>query len=292
MNRACLIIIILFALFSQIFGQAGDSTQQLNKKRLRTLTIASSSTYAIALVGLNQLWYADADREPFHFFNDNAEWKQVDKLGHFYSSFYLSYGASKSFAWCGVRQRRADAVGSLTGFLIMLPIEVFDGFSTAYGASTGDLFANASGAGFFFLQSRLWNQVRIQPKFSYHITHYPAIRPDVLGDNLASKILKDYNGETQWLSFDLDKFFKFPGWLNVAVGYGAHGMVYARDSQNMAAGFHPYRQYYVGLDFDLTGIKTRSKALKTIFALASMIKLPAPTIEFSSKGNRFHILYF
>lgn len=292
MNKKILIVFLVLGCLSELFGQINDSSKVVNKKRVRALTITSTSTYAIALVGLNELWYKDAERESFHFFNDNAEWKQVDKLGHFYSSFYLSYGAAKATSWCGVQKRKADAVGALTGFLIMLPIEVFDGFSSAYGASTGDLVANASGAGFFFLQSRLWNEVRIQPKFSYHTTHYADIRPEVLGDNLASKILKDYNGETQWLSVDLDKFFKFPGWINLAVGYGAHGMVYARDSQNTAAGYHAYRQVYVGLDFDLTGIKTRSKTLKTIFALASMIKLPAPTLEFSSKGNRFHILYF
>jgi hypothetical protein len=32
-----------------------------------------------ALVGLNQLWYADYARSDFHFINDNAEWLQMDK---------------------------------------------------------------------------------------------------------------------------------------------------------------------------------------------------------------------
>ena len=53
-----------------------------------------------------------------------------------------------------------------------------------------------------------------------------------------------------------------------------------------------YRQFYLGIDFDLTAIKTRSKALKTILFIADMIKLPAPTVEFSTKGTRFHAFYF
>jgi hypothetical protein len=292
MNKLWRTLLIILLATPGLSAQAQDSTQHINKKRLRTFVIASGAAYTVTLVGLNQLWYSDAEKQAFHFFNDNAEWKQVDKLGHFYSAFYLSYGTSRALSWCGVKQKKADLWGSVTGFLILLPVEVFDGYSEAYGASAGDLLANATGAGFYLAQTALWKEVRIQPKFSYHQTDYPPLRPDVLGDSFASELLKDYNGQTYWLSFDMDKFIKFPKWLNVAVGYGAEEMVYARDGSNTEAGYNAYRQYYIGLDFDLTGIKTRSKALKTVFALVSMIKLPAPTVEFSSKGARFHAFYF
>lgn len=282
--------VVLF--FTQSIYCQTDSTQIVNKKRLTTFAIASGTAYTLTLVGLNQLWYSDYEKQAFHFFNDNAEWKQVDKLGHFYSAFYLSYGTSSALSWCGVKQRKADLWGSVTGFLIMLPIEIFDGYSEAYGASAGDLLANATGAGLFLAQSLLWKEIRIQPKFSYHKSDYAALRPNVLGNSFTSELLKDYNGQTYWLSFDMDKFITFPKWLNLAIGYGAEEMVYARDGQNTAAGYESYRQYYLALDFDLTGIKTRSKALKTIFAIASMIKLPAPTIEFSSKGARLYAFYF
>lgn len=294
MKATTRIIILFFALIacrSQLVGQAQDSSR-INKKRLTTFVVASSAAYSLTLVGLSELWYGDSEREAFHFFNDNGEWKQVDKLGHFYSSFYLSYGMSGALKWCGVKQKKADLWGSITGFLIMVPIEIFDGYSAEYGASSGDLLANATGAGFYLAQTALWKEIRVRPKFSYHSTDYPSYRPDVLGDSFSSELLKDYNGQTYWLSFDLDKFFKFPKWLNFTVGYGADEMVYARDESNEAAGFHAYRQYYVGLDLDLTGIKTRSKALKTFFEIVSMIKLPAPTVEFSSKGAKFHAFYF
>ena len=41
------------------------------------------------------------------------------------------------------------------------------------------------------------------------------------------RMLKDYNGQTYWLSANLKSFFQgsnIPAWLNVAVGYGADGM--------------------------------------------------------------------
>jgi hypothetical protein len=175
----------------------------------------------------------------------------------------------------------------------MVPIEILDGFSTGYGASAGDLLANAGGAALFYGQTVLWKEIRLYPKFSFHRTSYAPIRPSVLGDGLVSETFKDYNGQTYWLSVDADKFFRSPRWLNIAVGYGAEGMVYARDEQNVQAGYpDPYRQYYLSLDFDLRAVKTNSKAVKTLLALVSLVKLPSPTLEFSSKGVKFHPFYF
>ncbi len=145
------------------------------------------------LVGLNELWYKDSEKEPFHFFNDNNEWKQVDKVGHFYSAFYFSYGTSKALTWCGLPQQKANLWGALTGFLVLVPIEVLDGFSADYGASVGDLAADAAGSAFFLGQSALWNEIRIQPKFSFRRTSYAPLRPEVLGDGLATELFKDYN---------------------------------------------------------------------------------------------------
>ncbi|WP_254084901.1 DUF2279 domain-containing protein [Dawidia cretensis] len=290
-KRCCLcLLLLMFSVsgFSQV-----DSARQVNKPRLRGLVIGGAAGYGIALAGLNHLWYADTRRQSFRFFNDNAEWKQVDKLGHVYSAFYFSYGTSRALQACQVPVRKGDLWGALTGFAVLVPVEIFDGFSDAYGASTGDLIADAAGSAFYLGQSYLWNEVRIHPRFSFHRTDYAPQRPNTLGKGLPDEILKDYNGQTYWLSVDVDKFIHFPKWLNLAVGYGAQGMVYARTSQNLAAGYGtPYRQYYLSLDFDLTAFKTRSKVWNTLLFVASMIKVPAPSIEFSARGTRFHAFYF
>ncbi|NJM25882.1 MAG: DUF2279 domain-containing protein, partial [Bacteroidia bacterium] len=110
---------------------------------------------------------------------------------------------------------------------MLVPVEIFDGFSDAYGASAGDLIADAAGPLLYLGQKALWQEVRIHPKFSFHQTRYAPMRPDLLGDNLTSEVLKDYNGQTYWLSVDVDKFIQFPRWLNIAVGYGAEEMITA-----------------------------------------------------------------
>ncbi len=264
----------------------------VNTKRLSIFITSASIVYSSSIIGLSKLWYSNSPQQSFRFFNDYGEWKQMDKLGHFYSAFYISCASSKALQWSDVSKRKSDLIGSATGILLLAPIELLDGFSSAYGASTGDLLANTGGSVFYLAQSCLWNEIRIWPKFSFHQTSYAPLHPELLGNSLTSEILKDYNGQTHWMSFDMDKFIKFPKWLNLAVGYGAQEMVYATDHQNLINGYDPYRQYYLSIDFDLTGIKTKSKALKALIFFANMIKLPAPALEFSKKGVSFHAFYF
>lgn len=264
----------------------------VSRKRLTTVIVSSAVVLPATYAGLYQLWYKNSPRQRFTFFNDNAEWKQVDKVGHFISSFYFSYASSQVLQWSGVKTAKADLTGALAGFLIIAPIEVFDGYSADYGASTGDLIADAAGPLFFLGQKKLWDEIRIHPKFSFHRTDYARLRPNLLGDNLPSEIIKDYNGQTHWLSFDMDKFMPFPKWLNLAAGYGAEGMVYARDHENIENGYSAYRQFYVSLDFDVTAIKTRSKLVRTLLFIANIVKLPAPALIMSRNKAEFRAFYF
>src|ERR1043165_2641325 len=84
-SSSLLVLIFLLTVPQFAQGQVQDSLA-INKKRLRFLVIGGSVAYGTTLVALDQLWYKNSERQPFQFFNDNAEWKQVDKLGHFYSA--------------------------------------------------------------------------------------------------------------------------------------------------------------------------------------------------------------
>lgn len=289
-----LLILICFQAFAHnAFAQFSLSdTIPYQKKKITVRAFTSATVYTISMVGLNEVWYKENARNRFHFFNDNREWKQVDKVGHFYSSFYISALSARSVNQCGISSSKSALIGTLTGFAALLTIEVFDGYSAAYGASAGDLLANAGGSSFYWLQQNLWNEVRLQPKFSFHRSDYASLRPTVLGDSFSKELLKDYNGQTYWLSIDVDTFIRFPKWLNLAVGYGAEKMIYARDNQNQLVGFTPIRQYYLAFDLDLTSINTRSRFLKSVFTLLSAIKFPAPTCTVTKEGISFHPFYF
>jgi hypothetical protein len=88
---------------------------------------------------------------------------------------------------------------------------------------------------FICLPELLWKEQRITPKFSFHTTQYAQYRPNVLGSSLAEQMLKDYNGQTYWLSVNLHSFYKgskIPKWLNLAIGYGANGMLTGNGENN------------------------------------------------------------
>jgi hypothetical protein len=275
-----------------------DSTHcLLNRKRLRLLTIGGSTAYGVGLLGLNQLWYANNPRSSFRFFNDNAEWQQVDKVGHLYTAFHLSRMGTEAFRWTGMPAKKAAVWGSLAGVVLLTPIEILDGFSAAYGASWGDEIANISGSALFLGQYLLWDEIRVTPKFSFHRSGLAPLRPNTLGNGLQEEFLKDYNGQTYWLSLNLGSFMRkenrLPQWLNVAIGYGGQDMIYARREQNLTNGYDAYRQFYLSLDLSTARIKTRSKAVKALLFALDAIKIPAPTLEWNArKGLQFHPLYF
>jgi uncharacterized protein YfiM (DUF2279 family) len=286
------ILLLLISLTLTAKAQHVDSIPSFSKKRFATIVIGSSAAYAGAMVALSNAWYSKNDRQAFHFFNDANEWKQMDKVGHFYSAFQLSNIGSRILLWSGIDKKKSDIGGSATSFAIMSSIEAFDGFSSSYGASLSDLTANLAGSSFYLGQQKLWKEIRIYPKYSFHRTGFAPLRPNVLGNGLSEELLKDYNGQTYWLSIDADKFFRFPKWINFALGYGMNGMIYATTSANQSAGYDPYRQYYLSIDFDLTAIKTRSKFLNSLIFFANMVKFPAPALEFSRHGIKAHALYF
>ncbi|HLA55953.1 MAG TPA: DUF2279 domain-containing protein, partial [Flavobacterium sp.] len=226
------IVLILFSFAGKGFAQSKSDhfltlSDSLNIQRRNTVAISESILAGSALIGLNQLWYADYAKSDFHFINDNNEWLQMDKAGHVFSSYHLGKYGYELLDWSGVSGQNKLVYGVGLGFAFLTVVEVFDGYSAEWGASTGDLIANATGTGLFVSQQLLWKEQRVTPKFSFHQTHYAALRPDALGSTLNEEILKDYNGQTYWLSANLKSFFpksKLPAWLQISLGTGAEGM--------------------------------------------------------------------
>lgn len=292
-------------LFVSIFSQAQSDintflkpSDTLNKPRRTGVYIGESAALGATLIGLNQIWYKDYPQTNFHFINDNNQWLQMDKLGHLYSTYHLGRVGSEMLQWSGASQKEQLIYGSTLGLGFLTVVEVFDGFSQEWGASSGDIIANVSGTVLYVSQELLWNEQRIIPKFSFHQTKFASQRPETLGTSLNEQILKDYNGQTYWLSFNVHSFTKdsfTPKWLNVAIGYGGEGILYGNDAEAIENGIiqNPYRQFYLSLDIDLTKITTKYHFLKTLFSVFNTIKIPAPTLQYDEyNGLKAHFIYF
>jgi hypothetical protein len=242
-----------------------------------------------SLVALDHAWYQGYERTGLHFFNDGAEWYQVDKLGHAHSAYQLGRAGHASFRWAGMREGTATWVGGSLGLAYLTGVEYLDGRSAAWGFSGWDMLANTAGAALFIGQQRAWGEQRILLKWSARLTEFAPRRPDLLGNTTAERLLKDYNGTTVWLSANARSlgWRSMPCWLNLAVGMGAEGMLGAE------AGPDSYRQWYLAPDVSFSRIPVRGKALRTLFFLLDAVKLPAPAVEYRGQGEwRGHWLGF
>jgi len=206
------------------------------------------------------------------------------------------------YKWAGIQEKKAIWTGAAVSMAYLTAIEIMDGYSAQWGFSWSDMAANVLGNGLFVAQQLTWQEQRILMKFSAHLTEYAELKPDLLGSNYMERILKDYNGQTYWLSANPSSFRSDSSgpfsWLNIAFGYGAEGMIGANNNDDIddvdgAGQIERYRQFYFSLDVDLSRIKTRSGFLKGMFYVLNSIKVPAPALEINGQGNtKFHLVYF
>ncbi len=295
--------LFLIASCHLLFSQQKKDTAINFKNRKIILLSGSGVLITSSLVYLNQQWYKQYNTGKFHFFNDNAEWLQMDKAGHAFTTYQTGRLMMNAFDWAGFTKKQKLIFGGTSGLVYMTAIECMDGFSQGWGFSWGDMLSNALGSGIAISQEVFFNQQRIQLKLSYAQSGLAQYNPNLLGKNFYSQILKDYNAQTYWLSINPSSFIKkqnkFPKWLNVAFGYSAYGMLNARynsfvvqDADGNVLLYKPERRFYFSLDVDLTQIKTKSIVLKRIFSMINIIKFPAPALQYSNKGFRFYSIYF
>ena len=294
--KICLVLVTSLSFSQSKFNTFLTSSDTLNKPRRNAIILSEASIATLSLIGLNELWYADFERSKFQFINDNDEWLQMDKVGHVFSSYQLGRLGANMLNWSGVNKKDQLLYGATLGFGYLTAVEVLDGYSKAWGFSWGDILANGAGTGLYIGQELLWKEQRIDIKYSFHQTKYASLSPDKLGKSFLEQTLKDYNGQTYWLSANLYSFFKsskLPKWLNLAVGYGANGMlsgVEDIDNQMLITNSR-YRQFYLSFDVNLKHIKTESLLLRTVLDVFNVIKIPFPTLEFNKNRCVFHLFY-
>lgn len=283
--------------------------EKFNKKRFAFVCGLQTLGYGSSLTLLGTAWYKNYPRSHFHSFDDSPEWLQMDKVGHVITSWYLGKVGSSMYEWSGIPKHKAVMYGALTGWCYLTAIEMFDGVSEGWGFSWTDFSANLLGSTLIIGQNLIRpykgfasGLKNISFKYSFHQTKYPSYRPALLGKTLLEQALKDYNGQSYWLSLNIASFtskeIKLPKWMNISFGYGAEGMITGRNekieygNENNSVNFNRYRKYFLSFDIDLTQIKTQSYFLKTVAETFCFIKIPAPTLEFSRYGVKGYPIYF
>jgi Predicted periplasmic lipoprotein (DUF2279) len=261
--------------------------------RLRRVVIGESIVFIATSVGFYYLWYKKFPMNRFHIINDNREWFMIDKAGHATAAYNIAAMHHDLMRWSGVKPSAAIGTSIVTSLAYLSIVEVLDGFSKDWGFSKGDMIANMSGAALFAAQQHWWGGQKVSLRVSARFSPYAKYNPQLLGKGWASRLMKDYNGQTYWLSVNIRSFLKtnsnFPVWLNAAAGYGADGMVGAAKNADSIGGksipkFKRTQQFYLAADADFSNLNT-SEALSVPLYFLQYIKTPAPAIELNSEGK-------
>lgn len=271
----------------------------IHQGRFIGVVAGTTAFYTITLLLLRKQWYKK--RVPFHQFNDNGEWLQMDKVGHAATAYCMSRGGYELMRWSGVNERASILTGGLLALLFQTTLEVYDGHADGWGFSKGDMLANVAGTALFVGQQYGAGQQVVSLKYGFRKTIFPPYRPNVLGKTTGQQMLKDYNGQQYWLSVNLASVLpvgpRFPRWLNLDFGYSGSGMIGGHENPQTfdAAGnelkFRRYRQFFISPDADLSRIGTFSPSLQRFIGTAQFFKIPAPSLEFNRvNGVRFHPL--
>ncbi len=303
------VIFVFFIILSSlhIFGNGEfvhDSVMENvpDRRKLSLVSTAHVVGYGTSLLFLNEAWYKNYPRSSFHFHNDWQQWLQMDKAGHVFSAYQLSRFGFYSFRWAGTDHTKSALWGSISGSVFLTTVEILDGFSTEWGASVPDFAANTLGALLFAGQQILWQEQKITLKYSYGNSSEATYRPDLLGNNLPERILKDYNGMRIWISANPASFMPskdfFPPWLNVSVGYGAAGILGGVSNPEVynntpLPALNRYRRFFISPDIDLARLNTPYPFLNKVLTTVNMIKIPAPALEYNAEqGLVFHWILF
>ncbi len=299
-------ILLTFSLKASVAQKLLVASDTLHKTRLTSLTIAVGVTYVGSMFVLNEFWYKDYPRTSFHFFDDSKEWLQMDKAGHFFTSYIVSARLKGLLNWCGVDDKKSVTTAAITSLAFVTSIEILDGFSSKWGASSTDFLSNVMGVSAMIGQEALWNEQRIIFKYSAKTQDYGVLNSradDLFGTSFLERRIKDYNAQTYWMSINPASFIQqktfLPKWINIALGYGAEGMFGGFENEWEDNGavvnrsdVERYRQYYLSFDVDLSRLGVKKPIYRVLLNVLNSIKIPAPTLELSRGRLKMHAIYF
>ncbi len=245
------------------------------------------AAYGGALVTLhyiqkNAWWKVYA---PFHVVEDWDYALQVDKAGHFYGGYLMSYLCSEALLSAGIDLPTAVHAGALLGLLYQTYVEVEDGFSRDWGFSPTDALFNFLGV-YWYVAQHYWQPLQaFQPRWQYIPARWAGDLPREHGGSF----IDDYNSSSFWLSIALHRLLPeswrryYPEWLMISIGYGA---------RNIDTRLPKERRIMLGLDYNLRALLPDGPPLWNWLRQGLLLlKLPSPAVEFGPHPPRFRLLY-
>lgn len=248
----------------------------VHRNRMAIATAGLVATNVAAYAHFHKVWW-DHPRTGFHLYRGwrrtsgsydlglgDSPWYHVDKCGHLFSANLLSRCGAATARWMGFSPSESDWVGLALASLLMLEIEIYDGFFAEWGFSLGDMIANQIGAALPMVQRRS----RLLEGLNVKLSYWPS------GDPVYGRYpIEDYGGMTFWLCVDAHMLLPpgardyWPDMLDLALGYGTTEKGGGR------------QELYLTLDVDLSKIPVRDPVLRAVAGALRDIHLPAPALQ-------------
>lgn len=246
--------------------------------RKTAITIGVSVHSALAIV-LEYRWWWRGNYHPFRFevegfLNDYS--LGVDKVGHFFTSYFYFNALYRTMRWGGYDESAATWASVVVPVLYATSLEIGDGFSI-YQFGPDDLVANFLGIGYGVLQLKY----PILRDFNFKWSYYPAGK---YAASLDHPLSNDYDGHIYWLSFRMHNLLPesmsryWPKFLNLAIGYGA------KNSSLESTG-PMKRKYAIALDYNLTELPLTGETWETVKNIFDLLHFPAPGVR-NVEGER------
>jgi hypothetical protein len=295
--KKTLLLFFLFAFGSNLFSQPLKEPKDSLVKEEKINSTAKFTTKQKWIIGglvaqqaasiyLEYKWWWQGDYHPFVIRSDggfNNYSLGVDKAGHFYTSYMYSNLLYELLKYGEFKEKNCVLLSTVLPFIWALSIEIGDGFSS-YEFSPQDLMANSLGIGYAFAQRKVPYLNHFKFKFSYFPGQY-------YRDNNYKgwSLTADYDGHIYWLATDvhgiLPKSAKryWPKYLNLALGYGINN--YSNVNFYKYQGYELKREFFIGLDYNLSAIPAKKPAWKTIRNMVDYYHFPAPGFKKTGTGN-------
>ena len=280
-----LLVLLLLLSFSRSLAQDslvvtdGFQTKPEFTGRKIVATTAVGGLLALSLKWCYDSWWRDS-RSSFHFVSQdwlNGYALGIDKIGHFYTSYFYFNLFRNIMLWGGYESSTADwwAFGSTAAFAVI--VELGDGFTPQYGFDYQDLTFNLGGLAYGFLQTR----VPVLQNFNFKWSYVPNG-----GYRFPVRLTEHYDDHTYWLTCNLNNLLPkslepyWPDFLQPAIGFGV--------DDNWTK-----REFLIGFDLNLEELlHTENEDLLLLEKTINKFHIPAPAIKFTEqKAPRYYLFH-
>lgn len=246
-------------------------------------TALVSTAIAVHMYQANAWW--SKNRVNFHFVNDWAYARWIDKVGHFYGTTVIQHLFSSGLAAAEFSESDRVYYSSALALGFQTFVEIEDGYGPDWGFSPGDFLFDVLGAALPVASYYYPELKNYRFKFSYYPADLNKKDPRTGQEHI---IIDDYAGQKFWLTFDMARLYpevfdkSWLRYINFALGYGV------RDLDGAGGG---KSDFYLALDFNTNELPLSGRFGAFIKNCLNYLHLPMPGIRINNNVQFFVLCY-